>query len=415
MMGVHAAALRDAGARVSIIAGRGRASPSGVQLVRIAEIDSKNARVLRDFASLARGEMGADHGRLADDIYSRLRPHVARTDRVVVHNAFTMHKNPALTAALERLAREHPGRFIAWTHDIAWADPQYAAQRHSGEPWDRLARAVAGVRYVAVSDERRRQLADALGVRRSAIAVVPNGIDIAATLGLSPAGARLAARLGLFDASPLLLLPARLTRRKRVEAAIAALPLVRKRWPRAALVVTGTPGAHNATNERYASELRAMATEGVHLLHALGIRATYRVVADLYALADALVLPSASEGFGIPLLEAGLHRLPVVCSDIPALRAIGCDDVTYVAPDADGAAIAAATLRRMDGDPAARLRVRARAHAWPRVLAELALPLILADPRSPARTPAGRRGATGRTRRADPPGYSERLARAKAR
>ena len=378
-MGVHAAGLRDAGARVTIIAGRGRASPRGVALVRIREIDSKHPRVLRDFAALARGEVTADHVRLIDDIHRALKAHVGQADAVVVHNAFTMHKNLALTAALERLAREHPGRFIAWTHDIAWADAQYARERHAGEPWDRLARRIAVVRYVAVSDERARQLADGIGLPREEITVVPNGVDVSAVLGLSPAGARLVARLRLDDAYPLLLLPARLTRRKRVEAAIAAMPLVRRRWPSAALVVTGSPGAHNATNARYAEELSRVAGAGVHLLHALGIRATYRVVADLFALADALVLPSASEGFGIPLLEAGLHRLPVVCSEIPALRAIGCDDVTYFAPDADGAAIAAAVEHRLARDAAARLRARALAHAWPRVLADSVLPLVLGD------------------------------------
>ncbi len=398
-MGVHAAALRDAGARVSIIAGRGRASPAGVALVRVPEVDSRDPRVLRDFDALARGEVTTDHGRLADRIHRSLRPHVARADRVVVHNAFTMHKNLALTAALERLAHEWPGRFIAWTHDIAWVDAQYAAQRHPGDPWDRLGRPVAGVRYVAVSEERARQLAESLGVPRAATTVVPNGIDMAATLGLSAPGARLAARLGLFEATPVLLLPARLTRRKRIEAAIAALALVRRRWPRAALVVTGSPGAHNASNERYAAELGAMATDGVHLLHALGLRPTYRVVADLYALADALLLPSASEGFGIPLLEAGLHRLPVVCSDIPALRAIGSDDVTYVAPDADGPAIAAATLRRLDLDPAARLRARAREHSWPRVLSGSVLPLVLFDRDvAPRAGPPGHRAGARRRR-----------------
>ena len=50
----------------------------------------------------------------------------------------------------------------------------------------------------------------------------------------------------------------------------------------------------------------------------------------LYALADVLVLPSANEGFGIPVLEAALHRLPIVCSDLASLRAVAGDGATYV-------------------------------------------------------------------------------------
>ena len=378
VMGVHATALREAGADVTIVAGRGRA-PKGVRLARIPEVDSRNESVLRDFRSLAQGERTKAHDALVDRLVRKLRPIFAKADRVVVHNAFTLHKNPALTVALARLARERPGAFVAWTHDLAWRDEQYAAQRHPGEPWDLFARALSGVRYVAVSEERARQLAELTGLARERICVVPNGIDIAGALGLSAQGARLAERLDLYRADPLLVLPARLTRRKRVEAAIAATRALRERGRDAALVVTGPPGAHNVANRRYLEELTALARDapGVHLLHALGIRAPYRLVADLYALADALVLPSANEGFGIPLLEAALHRLPIVCSDLATLRAVGGDAATYVPADASGDVIADAVVGVLD-TPAARLRSGARALAWPRVIADRVAPVVLA-------------------------------------
>jgi glycosyltransferase involved in cell wall biosynthesis len=379
VMGAHATALRDAGADVTIVAGRGR-PPRGVRLARIAEADSRNTSVLRDFASLARGERTKAHDTLVSKLERSLRPLLAKADRVVAHNVLTMHKDLALTEALIRLARERPGVVIAWTHDLAWCDPQYEAERHPGDPWGLIARAHPGIRYVAVSDERARQLAGLAGLSRERIAVVPNGVDIAATLGLSTAGARLAERLDLYRADPLLVLPARLTRRKRVEAAIAATAALRGRGRKAALVVTGPPGPHNVANERYLKELTELAAgvEGVHLLHALGMRAPYRVIADLYALADALVLPSASEGFGIPLLEAALHRLPIVCSDIPTLRELAGDAATYVAPDASGESIADAIERCLE-DGRARFRSRVRALAWPRVLEERVVPLVLGN------------------------------------
>jgi glycosyltransferase involved in cell wall biosynthesis len=377
VMGAHATALREAGAEVTIVAGRGRA-PKGVRLARIPEVDSRNERVLRDFRSLAQGERTKAHDALVEGLVRKLRPIFTKADRVVVHNVMTMHKDLALTEALVRLARERPGVLIAWTHDLAWSDPQYANERHPGDPWGLIARAHPGIRYVAVSDERADQLAALAGLKRDGVAVVPNGVDIAAALGLSTAGARLAEHLDLYRADPLLVLPARLTRRKRVEAAIAATAALRGRGRAAMLVVTGPPGPHNAANARYLDELTTLAegVEGVHLLYALGLKAPYRVIADLYALADVLVLPSQSEGFGIPLLEAALHRLPIVCSDLPTLRALAGDAATYVPPDASGEVIADAIERTL-GEPGPRFRSRVRAMAWSRVLAERVVPLVL--------------------------------------
>lgn len=381
VMGTHALALRAAGADVRIVAGRGQALPRGVEVSRIPELDSRHREVLAVGAALARGEIPALYGTLTERIEAALRPHVERADRVVVHNALTLHKNHALAAAIEHLAAALPGRFLHWTHDLGWTDAQYRGQLHDGEPWDRFRRAVPNVRYVAVSGERADETARLLRVPRERIGVVVNGVDVPAILGLSAPGARLAERLGLYEADPLLLLPARLTRRKRIEAAIAAVAALRTHGKEAALVVTGAPGAHNAGNRAYLAELRDQAgrTAGVHLLYALGVRPSYRVVADLYALADAVVLPTGNEGFGIPILEAALHRLPVVCTDIPALRGLAGNDATYLGPDADGEAIARAVSERLAADPEARLRSRAKRHAWPRVLRERVLPVILED------------------------------------
>jgi glycosyltransferase involved in cell wall biosynthesis len=378
VMAAHAAALKAEGKDVAVLAGRGSAKPRGVRAIRVPEADSRHPAVERDLATLSRGVRPPEHDTLVARLMTKIRPHVERADRVVVHNVMTMPLNLALTTVLASLAQEHPDRFIAWTHDISYFDERYAALRREGAPWDLVTRAVPGVRYVTVSQERAQQLSQLTGLPPGDIEVVTNGVDIAEVLGLAPTCLRLAQRLRLFDADPLLLLPVRLTRRKRVEAAIDATAELRRRGRAAMLVVTGATGPHNAANKAYLAELiaRAKRVEGVHLLAALGVRPTYATVVDLYALADVLVFPSESEGFGIPMLEAGLHRMPIVCSDIPALRETGGDDPIYVPPDASGKVIADAIERSLD-NPVMRMRARAREHAWPRVLRERVLPVIL--------------------------------------
>jgi len=380
VMGTHAAALRAAGAAVTILAGRGGTSPAGVRIARVREADSRAPTVERDLAALAKGERNSRHDALVERLAKKIGPEFARADRVVVHNVMTMPLNLALTEAIARLARAEPGKTIAWTHDIAAFDERYDAYRHPGEPWELITRALPGIRYVVVSEERAGQLSQLTGLARPKISVVTNGIDIEKVLGLSMAGARLAERLGILEAEPLLLQPVRLTRRKRVEAAIDATAALRARGHDAMLVVTGVIGPHDARNRIYLKELAARATKvkGVKLLAAMGIRVHYEQVVDLYALADVLVFPSESEGFGIPMLEAGLHRMPIVCSDIPALRETGGDDPIYVPPDASGEVIADAVEKALDSR-VMRMRSRARAHAWTTVLRERVLPVILED------------------------------------
>lgn len=56
-------------------------------------------------------------------------------------------------------------------------------------------------------------------------------------------------------------------------------------------------------------------------------------LAILYRNAVAYVMPSLSEGFGLPALEAMASKLPVIVSDIPVLREVCGDNVLYVDPN----------------------------------------------------------------------------------
>jgi len=52
-------------------------------------------------------------------------------------------------------------------------------------------------------------------------------------------------------------------------------------------------------------------------------------VLKCYKNATIYVFPSIDEGFGIPILEAFSHSVPVICSDTPIFKEIGGDSVCY--------------------------------------------------------------------------------------
>ena len=80
-----------------------------------------------------------------------------------------------------------------------------------------------------------------------------------------------------------------------------------------------------------------------------------------YAHATMLVFPTLYEGFGLPLLEAASHGVPVLCSDIPVLRESGEGFARFVpAEDADAWA---AAVRALADDAPARERMAAAGRA----------------------------------------------------
>jgi glycosyltransferase involved in cell wall biosynthesis len=70
-----------------------------------------------------------------------------------------------------------------------------------------------------------------------------------------------------------------------------------------------------------------------------------------YARCEALVVPSKTEGFGLPVAEALMVGCRVVCSDIPALREIGGAHCHYVALGIDEEASLAAGIRESLQEP----------------------------------------------------------------
>jgi glycosyltransferase involved in cell wall biosynthesis len=78
--------------------------------------------------------------------------------------------------------------------------------------------------------------------------------------------------------------------------------------------------------------------------------------------AAALVLPSRDEGFGLPVLEAMACDVPVVCSDLPALREIS-DGRASLIPFGDVEAMGAALTAALANPPASDVLADHRTHA----------------------------------------------------
>ncbi len=386
----QARTLVDKGYAVRVISGSGGNFHPQIETYIDPIMSSSHPDVLHVQAELAKGQITPAYHHLVAQIKTVLQTALKDVDACVAHNILTLHKNLALTTALAQHVNETGLHLIAYCHDLAWTNPQYQAELHAGEPWDLLRQAWADVDYVTISTMRQQEMADLLGIPADSITIVTGGIDPAQFLRWTETTQRLVKKLNLMDADGILLLPARLTRRKNIEMAQQIVAVLRKQTGSDfRLIVTGPPGPHNPTNKSYLDNLLEQRSQlhlenAVHFLYREGVDADSPLfvdddtIADCYQLADALLFPSTQEGFGIPILEAGLSGIPVFCSDLPPLHQTGGDEVTYFDPQHDSPQqIAQQIVTVLKASSTFQLRLRVRQHyRWETIIQRSLIPLI---------------------------------------
>lgn len=303
-----------------------------------------------------------------------LRPVLAASDVVFIHNVATMPFDMALTNTLAQLADELPGvRFIAWVHDIAACNPDLAPVPES------LRRAHPGFRHVVVSELRARQFRELTG---EDCAIIPNGLDPARVLGLPANVSRFADEFSLFDGRIVLFHPTRLLRRKNVEMSLAITAELKAQGRRATLLITGAEDRHNPASRDYAAWLRTerarLGIEREAIFVGEHMEVADAELAALYTIADALIFSSRSEGFGLPVLEAALHRLPIFAADIEPLRSLASAGATFFDLAAQPSAIAALIASHLAENTAHLARKAALAQSsWSAIYDKHFAPLLI--------------------------------------
>ena len=221
-------------------------------------------------------------------------------------------------------------------------DRSFEARPQDFTAYERLWHRAAAPRRLAA--RARIVVADSAATRDDLLAA---GWPIAADRlrVVAPGTDGLAQPAAAHPAVPYLLFVGALEPRKGIDVLAAAHRAARARGLTAELLVAGAG--------RLAGQLAGL--DGVRLLGPVDDAR----LAELYAGATALVLPSWLEGFGLPPLEAALYGVPSVLSDLPVFRETLGAAALFV-PPGDSAALADALLR-IGADDALRARLGAEA------------------------------------------------------
>jgi D-inositol-3-phosphate glycosyltransferase len=212
---------------------------------------------------------------------------------------------------------------------------------------------------LASSDDERAQLERLYGAAEGRVEVVPPGVDH----DLFGPGDRAEARAALgLGAGPVLLFVGRIQPLKGVDVAIEATA---RSGPDACLLVVGGPSGPHGTAER-----RRLGG----LVDALGMRSRVRFVppqpharlATYYRAADACLVPSRSESFGLVALEAAACGTPVVAARVGGLQTLVEHAATGFLVDGPDAAAFASWVTELLADPAGAAAMGAAAVALAR-------------------------------------------------
>jgi glycosyltransferase involved in cell wall biosynthesis len=225
--------------------------------------------------------------------------------------------------------------------------------------WQRKARAWRGLALTLVAPSRwmADRVAQSPLLRHCRVEVIPNSLDAQVYQPLPQSLAR--QQLGLPQSRPLVLfgaIDATTDRRKGYHLLVPAMQQLAQKWPDVELVVFGATAP--------------IATLGIPT-HNLG-RLETAALAQAYAAADVMVVPSLQESFGKTAAEALACGTPVV-----AFRGTGLVDIVdhqqtgYLAAPFDVADLAAGMAWVLaDADRHAQLRQAARTQALQRFALE---------------------------------------------
>ncbi len=202
---------------------------------------------------------------------------------------------------------------------LLWGDSNAKKIRHTGaREWvkrrwlEYLCRHAAGVLTIG-SSNREFWAHYGVGPERQFFAPLAADLPNFTAAARSPASNRNERRRrGLAPDKLLLLFVGRLVRRKNVHRLLQALAAHRNQGGAPPALLVAGDGPERAALQALAGKL------GLRDVHWLGFRPRSEL-ADLYALADALVLPSTDEPWGLVVNEAMAAGLPVLLS-----RNVGC-------------------------------------------------------------------------------------------
>lgn len=253
----------------------------------------------------------------------------------------------------QRVDKRPAKRVVSTFHDLFVMTGNYSSPDFQARFTGQARRAAQNSDLIiAVSQFTADQVSDLLAVEHSRIRVIPHGVILP-----PPGPERPREQIILFVGA--------LQIRKNIERLVQAFESTPEDWR---LILAGAPTGYGG--EAILDRIEKSPHRARMQITGYVPSAELQI---LYSRASIFAFPSLDEGFGIPVLEAMAHGLPVVASDRPALAEIAGRAALLIKPERTEDLEHA--LKRLIEDPALRSdyarrgRERAKLYSWQRAIA----------------------------------------------
>jgi glycosyltransferase involved in cell wall biosynthesis len=282
------------------------------------------------------------------------RPRMANVERRLLLPPLPTFEADIFHALNQRVDHRPAKKVVTTFHDLFVMTAEYSTPEFRMRFSQQARQAAANSDFIiAVSEFTAGQVNELLNVPRSRIRVIPHGVR-------TPEVASNSAR------EKIILFVGTLQVRKNVARLVRAFEALPKEWQ---LILAGSPhgfGAETILQQIEASPSRDRIRVTGYI--------TRTELSHLYSRASIFAFPSLGEGFGMPVLEAMAHGLPVITSKHTALAEVAGGAAYLVDPGNSEEIEQALTSLIKDGQMRSRLielgRQRAASFSWDRALAE---------------------------------------------
>jgi glycosyltransferase involved in cell wall biosynthesis len=235
-------------------------------------------------------------------------------------------------------------RYVVGAHNSDQMGFRYDARMR---PYATACAQNAGYIY-AISDAVKKQCLELYAVSEDKVIVIPNGYDNGIFRPLRLSKEEIYQRHGIeADVSlPAVTFAGKMSKTKGVDVLLESNAILQARCPHN-LFLFGSGNIADVLG-------RPPSRDEMRNVHLIG-HVTQNVLAEFHNIAEFSVLPSREEGFGVAALEAMGCGLPIVASDVPALRDL-VEGKTVPVEDPTALAEAMGSMLRLPAEEKAKLQ-----------------------------------------------------------